>query len=86
MWLYQEKEFTSDMVSDHIGCVYIIENLLDSRKYIGKKLFWFNHIKIIKGKRKRVKIQSDWEVYYGSSIELQNDVSHFGEHNFTRKI
>lgn len=86
MWMYRGNPFTSDQIGPMIGFVYIIKNTLDHRSYIGKKLFWFNRIKVVKGKRKRVKAESDWKVYYGSSIELQEDVAHYGEHNFTRTI
>lgn len=86
MWLYKGEEFKTNMILSHVGFVYKIQNLLDSRAYIGKKLFWFSRIKIVKGKRKRVKEESDWQIYYGSCLELQNDVAHFGSHNFSREI
>lgn len=85
-WMYRGSPFTSDQIGSMIGFVYVIVNILDQRSYIGKKLFWFNHIKTVKGKRKRIKVESDWMKYWSSSIELQEDVAHFGEHNFTREI
>ncbi len=39
MWLYEEREFRSDDISDNLGFVYIIENLTTGRKYIGQKKF-----------------------------------------------
>jgi hypothetical protein len=39
-------------------------------------------------KRKRIKskIESDWQDYYGSNLELNNDVEKLGKENFTREI
>lgn len=86
MWLYQSIEFTSDKIGDHIGFVYLITNKLTGRKYLGKKLFVFTRTKLVKGKKKRVKGESDWQTYYGSNEELKADVKLHGEVNFTRKI
>ena len=35
---------------------------------------------------KRIKVSSDWQSYYGSNAELQNDVKLLGEENFSREI
>ena len=37
-------------------------------------------------KKKRIKVSSDWQSYYGSNSELQNDVKLLGEESFTREI
>ena len=34
-WLYEDKEFTD--VEDYYGFIYLIENLVNGRKYIGRK-------------------------------------------------
>ena len=39
MWLYNDIEFTEDMIGGHFGFIYEITNLTNSRKYVGKKLF-----------------------------------------------
>ena len=36
MWYYEGKEFTSDMIGDNIGFVYIITNKQNGMKYVGK--------------------------------------------------
>ena len=51
-----------------------------------KKLFWFSKTKTIKGKKKRIKVPSDWQTYWSSSDEVQKDVIANGENNFTREI
>jgi hypothetical protein len=84
MWLYNNVEFTD--VGDYVGFVYLITNLTNGRKYIGKKNFYFSKTRTIKGKRKRSKVESDWRDYYGSNKELQADVELLGKDLFERKI
>lgn len=86
MWLYQGKEFTEDLIEKNIGYVYLITNLTNGKKYIGKKLFWFSKTRTIKGKKKKEKVLSDWKEYWSSSDDLKKDVVDLGEHNFTREI
>jgi hypothetical protein len=80
---------------DCAGFVYIITNLTNQRKYIGKKLAKFSKTKYQtvklkngtkKKKRIRSKIDSDWQTYYGSSPELLRDVNELGTENFSREI
>jgi hypothetical protein len=84
MWLYNNVEFTD--VGEYVGFVYLITNLTNGRKYIGKKNFYFTKSRIVKGKRKRTKVESDWRDYYGSNKELQADVELLGKDLFERKI
>ena len=86
MWIYQNKEFTEDQIEKYIGYVYLITNKADNRKYIGKKLFWFSKTRVLKGKKKKEKVLSDWQKYWSSSEELKKDVQTLGEDNFTREI
>ena len=86
MWLYNNIEFTEDMIGDSFGFIYEITNLLDNRKYVGKKFFTRAGTKQIKGKKKKVRLSSGWENYWSSSKELQEDVKKLGEANFVRKI
>lgn len=85
-WTYKEEDFATDLIGDNTGFVYKITNLTNGRQYIGKKLFYFSKTKQVKGKKKRIKVLSDWETYYGSSNFLLQDVETFGKENFKREI
>jgi len=85
MWLFENVELL-EIPSDAYGYVYLITNKITGRMYIGKKLFWFRKQKTIKGKRKSIKVESDWRTYWSSSDEVKKDVLQLGENNFTREI
>jgi hypothetical protein len=83
-WLYEDKEFVLD--GDWYGFVYLIENLLNGRKYIGRKYLTKAGYKTVKGKRKKIRVESDWDDYYGSSSALKEDIDQYGKDNFRRTI
>lgn len=85
IWKHQGVEVT-EPPEGVIGFIYEITSLIDGKKYIGKKLFKFTRSKMIKGKKKKVQIASDWLKYYGSNDKLNEDVVAFGEENFEREI
>ena len=93
-WLYQGIE-VNELPDDCVGFVYLITNLTNNRKYIGKKLAKFSKTAyktvILKNgtkkkKKIRSKIDSNWQTYYGSSDELSKDVANLGTENFSREI
>lgn len=89
MWLYNGEEFTSEMIDKYIGFVYIITDVSNSKKYVGKKLFQSKRrLAPLKGKtRKRTKVvESDWMEYFGSSEEVKLMVEEKGVDNFKREI
>ena len=86
MWLFEGREFQESDIADNIGYVYMITNLTDGRRYIGKKLFYFSKTRQVKGRKKRTKVLSDWPTYWSSSPELQADVERLGADNFRRDI
>ena len=87
-WTYKGKEIT-EIPNEYEGFVYLITNLTNNQKYIGKKLAKFKTTKPpLKGKKnkRRGYKESDWKTYYGSSDRLNADVSELGEEHFTREI
>ena len=83
-WYYNGEVFRSENISDNFGFVYLIENKINGRKYIGRKYFW--SFRKPKGKSRKVKSESDWKKYYGSCPELKEDVIKFGRENFSRTM
>jgi hypothetical protein len=66
------------------GFVYLITNLENGKKYIGKKTFWERRKDKKTGRRKK-KI-SNWLDYFGSCDELIEDVKLLGKDKFLREI
>ena len=83
-WNYNGKVFNSADIHDYFGFVYNITNLKNQRQYVGRKYFW--QFRTPKGKKRKVKSESDWKKYYGSCPELREDVDKIGKENFQRKI
>ena len=89
MWYYNGEEFTSEMIEDYVGFVYLITDLSNGKKYVGKKgLVSKRKLPPLKGKtRRRTKIvETDWQDYYGSSEEVKTLVEEQGRDNFHREI
>jgi Putative endonuclease segE, GIY-YIG domain len=85
-WIYKDNDFTEEQIGDYYGFVYLITNLVTNKKYIGKKFFYSSKTKMVKGKKKKVKVFSDWQTYYGSNEELKKDVTIHGKEQFKREI
>jgi len=94
VWLYENTQI-QELPEDCVGFVYLITNNLTGRKYIGKKLAKFSKttyrvVKLKNGNKKRKKIKSkidsDWQLYYGSNDQLNKDIAELGSNNFTREI
>jgi hypothetical protein len=87
-WTYEGKEIT-EIPQGIEGFVYLITNLTNNKKYVGKKLAKFKTTKPpLKGKKnkRRGTKESDWRDYWGSSEHLLQDVEELGPENFTREI
>ena len=83
-WYYNGKPFESEDIEDHYGFVYLIENKLNGKRYIGRKYLW--QFRTPKGKKRKVKSESNWKDYYGSCPELKEDIDKLGRENFSRTI
>jgi hypothetical protein len=93
-WTYQNT-LVEQLPEDCVGFVYLITNTTTGRKYVGKKLAKFSKTTyktvkqkngIKKKKKIRTKVDSDWQEYYGSNIELNKDVELLGRDLFVREI
>jgi hypothetical protein len=93
-WTYQGV-LVETLPEECVGFVYVITNITNNKKYIGKKLAKFSKttyktVKLKNGNKKkkkiRSKIDSDWQEYYGSSPNLQKDIDTLGKDKFTREI
>jgi hypothetical protein len=93
-WTHQGV-LVETLPEDCVGFVYVITNITNNKKYIGKKLAKFSKttyktVKLKNGTKKkkkiRSKIDSDWQEYYGSSPNLQKDIDTLGKDKFTREI
>jgi len=82
-WQYNGEVFT-DVPKGMEGFVYIITNLTNNKKYIGKKHFWTRQKDRKTGRRKT--LESDWKNYFGSCDELNEDVKTLGKEHFLREI
>ena len=82
-WKYNDEDFI-ETPKNMEGFVYLITNLTNERKYIGKKSFWTRRKDKKTGRRKTK--ESDWKNYFGSCDELNDDVKLLGESNFLREI
>lgn len=83
-WLFEGNEF--EYSDEYYGFIYEIENLQNGRKYIGRKYLTKAGYKTVKGKRKKIRVESDWKDYYGSSPNLKADIDKLGVENFKRTI
>jgi hypothetical protein len=93
-WTYKGS-IVNELPEDCVGFVYNITNTVTGRQYIGKKLAKFSKttyktVTLKNGTKKkkkiRGKIESDWQTYYGSSVELTKDITQIGVDKFTREI
>ena len=88
-WMYEEKPFDSDQIEEYIGFVYLITDLTNDKKYIGKKNFWATRrLPPLKGKTRRrvTRKESDWKDYFGSNEQVKLLVEESGAKRFKREI
>lgn len=82
-WIYKGNYFTvKDVKEDYYGFVYQITNLLNNKKYIGKKKFYRNYTR---DSGKKGKYQN-WSYYMSSCAELNEDIKKYGVENFLFEI
>lgn len=83
-WIFNGYPFLSEDINDYFGFVYCITNTLTGKRYVGRK--YFHQLRKPRGGGRRVKSESDWKKYYGSSRELTEDRKQLGNLVFKRDI
>lgn len=85
-WLYNGEVVTEDMIEGQYGFVYCITNTNSGRKYIGRKYFTKAATRQVKGKKKKTRVSSGWQSYYGSNKTILEEIKTVGESVFQREI
>jgi hypothetical protein len=86
-WLYNGVEVSDDMIPEgSIGFIYLIRCKKTDRLYIGRKMLTKAATKMVAGKKKKIRAESDWKDYWSSSPELKKIIKEQGNENFTREI
>ena len=83
-WVFEGRTFLSEDINDMYGFVYRITNIQSGKQYIGRKYFW--QFRTPRGKKRKVKSESDWKKYYGSSKELLEQIKIKEKNNYKRQI
>lgn len=84
-WILEDSDLL-EIPEGYYGFVYRITDITTNKQYIGKKLFYASKTRQVKGKKKKIKVESDWKDYYGSNEELLKHVGESGKQNFERRI
>lgn len=88
-WVYRGLIFTPDDAVGYFGFVYLITQKSTGKAYVGKK-FLTKAVtkKPLKGqtRKRRSRVTSDWENYWGSCQELLDEIERIGEGDFEREI
>ncbi|NBP03100.1 MAG: hypothetical protein EBU90_23900 [Proteobacteria bacterium] len=82
-WKYNEEDLI-EIPKDMEGFVYLITNLTNNKKYVGKKHFWTRQKDRKTGRRKTQ--ESDWKNYMSSCDLLKEDIKNLGEDKFLKEI
>ncbi len=82
-WKYNEEDLI-EIPKEMEGFVYLITNLTNNKKYVGKKHFWTRQKDRKTGRRKTK--ESDWKNYMSSCDLLKEDIKNLGEDKFLKEI
>lgn len=74
------------MPSGTIGFIYKITHPSDGRWYIGRKQVDKAATKVVNGKKKKIRKDSDWIDYWSSSPFLLEEIEKEGKDKFVREI
>ncbi len=86
-WKFNGKSVTDEVIPEKaIGFIYIIRQVSNGKKYIGRKMLTSASTKMINGKKKKIRKESDWKSYWSSSPFLKAYIAENGDEDFTREI
>lgn len=87
-WLYKGNEITdiSQVPQKALGFVYLIRQKSTGKMYLGRKLLSKASTKSVKGKKKKVRVESDWLSYWSSSPKIKEYIAIHGHDDFSREI
>jgi hypothetical protein len=85
-WKLNSEPVTPEQIEGYYGFVYQITDNVNRKKYIGRKYFTKAGYKTVKGKRKKIRKDSDWMDYWGSNTKLKEQVELHGKDRFDREI
>ena len=89
-WTYQGKEILEEEdipFENAMGFIYLITQKSTGKRYIGRKLLTKASSKTVKGKKKKIRTQSDWQKYWSSSPQIKEWIKEAGgTSDFTREI
>lgn len=84
-WLWNNEPL-ENVPENAVSFVYRITNQINGKFYIGYKGFLAKKTKIVKGKKKRILVESNWAQYWSSGENLHKDIAYYGVGNFKREI
>ena len=90
-WIYDGRIVNeiSDMPEGTFGFIYEVTHTPTGRKYIGKKVLYFNRtLPPLAGQKRKRKVvkESDWKTYYGSHNEIVGLIKEGKQEEFTKQI
>lgn len=90
-WIYDGRIVNeiSDMPEGTFGFIYEVTHTPTGRKYIGKKVLYFNRtLPPLAGQKRKRKVvkESDWKTYYGSHQEIVELIKEGKQEEFTKQI
>ena len=86
-WTYKSIVVTPEVIPEKaLGFIYLITHIPTKQKYIGRKLLTSASSKMVNGKKKKIRKESDWKTYWSSSPKLKDWIKTEGTANFTREI
>ena len=84
-WVFDGKPIL-DPPDEFEAFVYMITNTQTKKRYIGFKKFYSSKIKVIKHRKHKIKVQSNWATYWSSSDSLAIEIEKYGKGAYIREI